>query len=238
MENKNSLESKYKTPLRKLAEFFLKSRDKWRSRALENGKRIEFLKKKNRDLERSRNKWKELAKELKSDIEDNDNDNENDEVLEGELILKPSEAQKSKNLTTGNCRAKSHVYSLEIIMLGIQFIITAHNSLRGAMLVFSMLGEFFKIQMPSWVTIQNWLLRVGLYNLQASIENRTDWIFILDNTVQVGTKKALVILGVSREHLKKVNFALKHTDVRVLDLLVSEKMRSESLRARKILGHP
>ena len=123
MENKNSLESKYKTPLRKLAEFFLKSRDKWRSRALENGKRIEFLKKKNRDLERSRNKWKELAKELKSDIEDNDN--ENGEVLEGELILKPSEAQKSKKLTAGDCRAKSHVYSLELITAVRNYITSA-----------------------------------------------------------------------------------------------------------------
>lgn len=227
------LERKYKTPIKKLANFFLKSRDKWKRRALNNAKRIEHLEKKIRDIKRSRDKWKQQAKDRKDTITRNEADNScGNKALEGELILASDNDEKGIMPHIAEGRAKAHLYSLKVMMLGIQFIILAHCSLRGAMHIFKIICNFFCIETPSWVTIQNWLLRAGLYSLQKSALRRSDWIFILDNTVQIGTKKALIILGVSREHLKNSGYCLKHTDVRVFEIFPSDRINGEIVNCK------
>ena len=42
-------------------------------------------------------------------------------------------------------------------------VFEAHTSLRGAMKCFELFAQYFPVQIPNWVTIQNWLLRFGLY---------------------------------------------------------------------------
>lgn len=41
-----------------------------------------------------------------------------------------------------------------------------------------------------------WLLRVGLYALQAPKEQAGDWVWIMDHTLQPGQFKCLLIVGV------------------------------------------
>lgn len=64
-------DSHYKTPLKKLAKFFENSRNKWKERAAEKQKRIEYLEQKIRDLEISREKWKNLAKSTRNELKKN-----------------------------------------------------------------------------------------------------------------------------------------------------------------------
>lgn len=149
--------------------------------------------------------------------------------VEGEYIPRKSRQtdELQKNELKGYDSPKSHVYSLMTILLGISFITTALSSLRGAAKIFKLIQEYVDIEAPSSVTIQNWLFRVGLYQLQKGITRQDDWIYIADNTVQLGPKKALVILGVTLKSLKAVNYRLKHTDVQVLKIHISEKITGE-----------
>ncbi len=82
-----------------------------------------------------------------------------------------------------------------MIQLGIELVLFALTSFRGAMKCFELFAQYHPVETPSWVTIENWILRFGLYELQKAKEKRDDWIFILDHTVQMGTQKGLVILG-------------------------------------------
>lgn len=61
MSKKSTLDG-YKSPLKKLVKFFLQSRDKWKARANDKQKRIDFLETKVKDLINSRNHWKQKAK--------------------------------------------------------------------------------------------------------------------------------------------------------------------------------
>ena len=61
-------DKEYKSPVRKLARFFEKSRDKWKAKCREAKGQIRLLKNRVRFLEQSRDRWKSEAKELKAKV--------------------------------------------------------------------------------------------------------------------------------------------------------------------------
>jgi hypothetical protein len=75
---------------------------------------------------------------------------------------------------------------------------------------------------PTFSSIRRWLLRVGLYELQRQRTYRTDWIFILDLTIELGPAKCLVILGLPQVRWEQIvqqgQRGLQHRDVEVLGL--------------------
>lgn len=54
----------YKSPVRKLARFFEKSRDQWKAKCREAKRTIKYLKNRVRFLEENRDRWKGRAEEL------------------------------------------------------------------------------------------------------------------------------------------------------------------------------
>lgn len=84
--------------------------------------------------------------------------------------------------------------------------------------------------------MRNWLGRIGLYELQRVKEYRTDWIFIIDLTVELGKQKCLVILGVAQKYLESVVFrskqGLKHHDVQLLALEIMDSTRGELIEQK------
>jgi len=58
----------YKSPVRKLAQFFEKSRDQWKAKCREAKETIKLLKNRIRFLEESRERWKSRAKELEAQV--------------------------------------------------------------------------------------------------------------------------------------------------------------------------
>ncbi len=72
---------------------------------------------------------------------------------------------------------------------------------------------------PSWYTGRFWLLRLGYYKLERAKEKAEDWIWIVDHTVQLGSEKCLVILGIRQSSLPAVELHLTHEDVEPIALL-------------------
>ena len=58
----------YKSPVRKLARFFEKSRDQWKAKCREAKATIKYLKNRVRFLEESRERWKSGAQELEARV--------------------------------------------------------------------------------------------------------------------------------------------------------------------------
>ena len=48
---------------------------------------------------------------------------------------------------------------------------------------------------PAANTGQNWILRIGLYELNRPKEMADDWVLILDHTIQIGKVKCLIVVG-------------------------------------------
>jgi chromosome segregation ATPase len=58
----------YRSPVRKLARFFEKSRDQWKAKCREAKRTIKYLKNRVRFLEEGRDRWKSQAQELEARV--------------------------------------------------------------------------------------------------------------------------------------------------------------------------
>jgi hypothetical protein len=116
--------------------------------------------------------------------------------------------------------AKGHVYPLLFVRLALTWACEAHTSYRGIALIFASLRGMVAAVGPCAETIRLWLLRVGLFLLRRPLPNHSDWVFLVDLTIQLGTHKCLVILGVPLSRLRHKGYSPDHHDVQVLSLEV------------------
>ena len=147
-------------------------------------------------------------------------------------VTRTSQAQgRLTEIEIGKIRPHRHSYLLYTILVAIKLLISGLNSFRGIAKTFEILSsiestdstiEILSQQAPKFNTIRQWVLRLGLYELNRTKEYRTDWIFILDMTIEIGKNKCLVILGIPQEKLaiiiKQSARSLQHQDVEVLSI--------------------
>jgi hypothetical protein len=193
------------------------------SKSAPEPKKLRVLAVKVRDLSKSRDYWKEKAKvaerELRQLKEEQPsrsgeaNEHEAGPALEGAL-LSPETEELAWSAPAG------HHYRLLTIQLAIQQMIQGRNSLRGCERNFELLAQFFQMETPGFSSVRTWLFRLGLYLLQRPAEYRSDWILILDLTVELGQAKCLVILGIPAARLSETGYALHHQDVEVLEIAI------------------
>lgn len=120
-------------------------------------------------------------------------------------------------------------YSLATMRRSIQLVMFGLSSLRGAVRCLNIFSDSSKDKIPSHTTIQNWILRYGLYTLQKVKEHRDDWIYILDFTIEFGSQKCLVILGITLERLRNIDFEVTRQDVTVLKIVVCSRSNGEMI---------
>jgi hypothetical protein len=115
---------------------------------------------------------------------------------------------------------KGHVYPLLLVRLALTWACQARTSYRGIALIFSSLQGTLAAVGPCAETIRQWLLRVGLFLLRRPVPRRSDWVLLVDLTIQLGQHKCLVILGVPLSVLRSKGYSPGHQEVRVLSLHV------------------
>lgn len=76
---------------------------------------------------------------------------------------------------------------------------------------------------PAHTTVQNFILRIGLYLLQQSQTRADDWIWIIDHTISIGTLKCFVVLGIRQSDYLQLNRPLAHHDLVPLALIPVEQ---------------
>lgn len=82
---------------------------------------------------------------------------------------------------------------------------------------------------PHFTSVINWSLRLGL-GLLTQVQKRTKpWIAIIDHSIDIGTKKALVVLRVDVDTLSKRGAAIRLEDCECIGLTVSEKVTGDTI---------
>lgn len=100
---------------------------------------------------------------------------------------------------------KRHHYSVGVVTLSSLLIVMASVGLRAVGQVFELFARFMTIPraMPSWSSCRLWLLRIGYYKLTRPKAISTDWVWVVDHTIQAGDTKCLSIMGVCLSKLDK-----------------------------------
>lgn len=104
-------------------------------------------------------------------------------------------------------------------------------SLRCVEKVLTILNAFFPFtqSIPSWSSSRLWLLRVGYYKLARKKEVASDWVWIVDFTIQAGNLKCLTIVGLrlSKWDHQRPDPALCHQDVEPIELVPVRQSNGE-----------
>lgn len=152
-------------------------------------------------------------------------------------------ASETSLVSVKRVRPRGHSYSAILISQAISLVLAANSSFRGAARSLQILSAEATECCPSLWSIRNWILRLGLYELERPKLRSADWALILDHTIQVGPHKALLILGVNLGELNGDNFTLGHQDVAVLGLEICERSNGEKVlealeKIKEQIGEP
>lgn len=116
-----------------------------------------------------------------------------------------------------------------------ELLIDCGISFRGIEKVFELFKEEPQ-KIPNFTTIRKWLARIGIYELIREKEYRNDWIFIADFTIELGKQKALLILGISQQHLMEnvlnKKGGLSQVDVEILALEIMDSTKGEIIQEK------
>ena len=209
----------YKSPLRKLVKFFEQSRDQWKKKYFTKNTQVKQLQNRVRYLEKTKQEWKQKAHTLKAQVSLPELEAK---TLQKELIKKKGldTPQKIKNIKDFEIIPFHHRYSVGHMMLFLSFVLSAASSLRGGVLCLEVVKKFLGISLnvPSWHSARLWLLKLGYYKLTCPKEQGTDWVWIVDHTIQLGCEKIFVILGIRLCNLPPLGKSLKHENVEAITL--------------------
>jgi hypothetical protein len=200
----------FKSPASRLARLFKRSRNAWKTKALDKQQRLRAAQVRIRDLEKSRAYWKERAL-----------------TAEGGACASPQEtpgdgeAEPEEPSREALCVPARHQYSVMVIALTLQLYLHTGLGRRGVRRVLELLAPWQALAVPGSTTVLNWLYRCGLALLQRAPERREDWIYVIDHTVSLGEAKCLVILGIPVSALAECGYSPPHRAMTVLAVEVT-----------------
>lgn len=115
------------------------------------------------------------------------------------------------------------------VLLVIQCVVSFRSVPRILRTIFGQSGSSSGYWIPHFTSVINWTYRFGLGLLRQVTPITTPWVAIIDHTIDIGTKKALVVLRVPLDALKRRQSAIRLEDCECIGLTVSEKVNGESL---------
>jgi hypothetical protein len=115
--------------------------------------------------------------------------------------------------------------------LSLELVCSAGVSLRGTPRVLDVLSRALKLDwdIPHWTTVRNWLMRVGLARWRCGQVPASDWVFLADHSVQIGTEKCLVGLGIRQAEYQQLQRPLTLQDMTLLHLEVMSRSTQEDV---------
>jgi hypothetical protein len=81
---------------------------------------------------------------------------------------------------------------------------------------------------PVWSTGRLWLLRIGLAALVGPKIIADDWVWMVDHSIQIGTGKCLVILGLRLSEFP-IAAPLCHQDMELIDLVPMDSATKQTV---------
>ena len=226
MKEASELETANKRPrlvIKRQRESLEKAKQKCRAQADE----MIAMRGKVRDLEVSRNCWKQRhdeASELAAKAME-----ENARLQRELLELKKKEHGQPVGATIVE-RAPRSGYSMTQVGVIIEHLVL------GARLSFEAISRVVNVLIDAlgldWLpvsasTVRWWVIRLGIYRFQAPLVPADDWILLIDHSVQIGPEKCLVVLGIRASALPAPGVPLQVSDLHPVALFATEKTSKE-----------
>jgi hypothetical protein len=107
--------------------------------------------------------------------------------------------------------------------------IVSYRSVPRILALFNSISHHPLGWVPHFTSVINWTLRMGLGLLKQVKPINKSWVAIIDHSIDIGTKKALVVLRVTLDALSRRGSAICLEDCECIGLKVSEKVDGENV---------
>jgi hypothetical protein len=139
------------------------------------------------------------------------------------------------------CHVPRQHYSLGAIAWFVELVLSAPCSQRAAATVLSWISQLRvgRQEMPCANAGRTWLFRLGLYELTRPKQPGEDWVWLVDHTVQLGSHKGLIVVGMRLSAWQSQPRPLQHEDLRLLHLEPMEHSNGQAVREEleKVIPH-
>jgi hypothetical protein len=145
--------------------------------------------------------------------------------LQGELV--------QNQLATIPAKVVGSLFPMTVILIVVRSVLESATSLRaacGACHISAQTFGFAGESELSHTTAQNMILRIGLHELTRPKEISNDWIWLIDHTINGGTTKCLIVLGIRQSDYLTLKRPLEHKDLQALALLPVEQSNGPIVR--------
>jgi hypothetical protein len=187
----------------------IKSREEWKNKAVS---RADELRDRRKAEKRLRGRIAELERQV------------------GEL----KQAVEGKKTTLPTVTRVVAEQPAEVRALCVLLVVQAVVSYRSVPRILDLLGGAMASGVgwvPHFTSVINWTLRLGLGLLAQVKAIDSPWLAIIDHSIDIGTKKALVVLRVRLDALSKRGAAIRLEDCECIGLKISERVNGESVAA-------
>ncbi|MCK5625215.1 hypothetical protein KAI04_05260 [Candidatus Pacearchaeota archaeon] len=118
---------------------------------------------------------------------------------------------------------KNYHYPLFLIQIAVSIKLTTSAGFRAIQKIIAIYNLYLSLSLkaPSYGTILIWVKKLGYHQLEETIEKANDWIIILDESVEFGHEKLLVIYGVRSSQID-FSRALIYKDLTPLSIIAGE----------------
>ena len=114
------------------------------------------------------------------------------------------------------------------ILLVLQAVVS-YRSVPRVLHLFASQTPLIVTWIPHFTSVINWTLRLGLGLLKQVSPINKPWLAIIDHSIDIGTKKALVVLRVSLDALSKSDGAITLKECECIGLTVSEVVNGDTI---------
>ncbi|HJN13496.1 MAG: hypothetical protein QGG09_11090 [Pirellulaceae bacterium] len=123
---------------------------------------------------------------------------------------------------------------LAIIEVCQRLVVQAGVAMRAVPRVFAILYRKLEATtvIPAASSVRWWLQRLGLYALREPLPKAGDWVLLIDHSVQIGTVKVCVILGIRLCDVPFPQRALRFEDMQVIAVIPVEQSTGEIVDAQ------
>ena len=217
---------------------FKKSRNDWKGKAVPRGT---ALREKRKDERRLRQRNQELRLICSKTSIELEQARTRIRVLESELAEKDDEnsslreALHSRDTLPDIIRSRARLRTLCVLMVTCGII--SFRSVPRLLGILHPLG-WVQVQIPHFTSVIHWSLRAGIAVFHQVGEVKSPWLAIIDCSIDVGTRKALVVLRVPLTALADKQGAIGLDDCQCIGLEISRTWNGPLVEAAliKIFG--
>jgi len=192
----------------------IRSRDEWRKKAVQRAEQV-------RELRKAKRRYQDRIAELKTQINELEETGKKNDAM----LIEQADSSAHPPVTDLSQAGQSRVLCILLIIQGV----VSYRSVPRILDLFYAATGLTTARVPHFTSVINWVLRLGLGLLRQVKPMTQPWLAIIDHSIDVGTKKALVVLRVPMKVLSQKDGAVQLQDCECIGLHISDTVNGDSV---------